>query len=247
MHSALIGYFRDALSEQLPDDLSARQEEGIAIQMENGPERFRADIAVLEDGSWRSGVAPVWAPGKESEGGVTVTEPVILEMEPATERWIEIREESGRLVTVIEILSPANKWGEGRDVYRRKQQAYIDARVNLVEIDLLRAGRHTLAFDWGLLEPERQTNYAVCVFRASRPFARAVYPSCMSRPLPVISVPLRQEDADIPVALQPLLNRAYSNGRHWQGDFTTPLLPTMPENQAAWVRERLLAAGLVCP
>lgn len=71
-----------------------------------------------------------------------------LEDEPRTQRHLEIVDlsDGGRVVTVIEILSPANKIGDPeRQLYVQKQRQYLDARVNLFEIDLLRQGDFVLA------------------------------------------------------------------------------------------------------
>ena len=48
-----------------------------------------------------------------------------------------------RLVTSIELLSPSNKnpGEQAGFLYRKKQQELLGSNVNLVEIDLLRAGR----------------------------------------------------------------------------------------------------------
>jgi hypothetical protein len=58
---------------------------------------------------FRGGVAlaaPVRAP--------TATPPRRIFIDDEVERWIEIRDETGRLVTVIELLSPSNK-GEAQN------------------------------------------------------------------------------------------------------------------------------------
>src|SRR5262249_25122522 len=48
---------------------------------------------------------------------------------------------SGQVVTVIEVLSPANKRsGEGRRSYMEKRDHVLGSQTNLVELDLLRAG-----------------------------------------------------------------------------------------------------------
>ena len=47
------------------------------------------------------------------------------------------------VVTVIEVLSPANKTvGEGHRLYRRKQQEVLNSQAHLIEIDLLAEGLH---------------------------------------------------------------------------------------------------------
>jgi hypothetical protein len=58
------------------------------------------------------------------------------------ENYLEIHEvETGELVTVLELLSPANKLhNQGREEYERKRDQIFRSRTNLEEIDLLRAG-----------------------------------------------------------------------------------------------------------
>jgi hypothetical protein len=63
--------------------------------------------------------------------------------------------------------------------------------------------------------------------------------------LPTIRVPLRANDPDVPLALQPLIDQCYRSGRYWLTDFRRPLDPPLPPEDAAWVEERLRAAGLV--
>ena len=54
-----------------------------------------------------------------------------------------IYRETGDVVTVIEVLSPANKSGEGRKQYIAKQNDLLQTHANLVEIDLLSSGQST--------------------------------------------------------------------------------------------------------
>jgi Protein of unknown function (DUF4058) len=70
---------------------------------------------------------------------IRVTLPLTEEI---TERYLEIREvKTGKVVTVVEVLSPKNKRvGEGRDKYLTKRQKLLNSATHLVEIDLLRTG-----------------------------------------------------------------------------------------------------------
>ena len=139
VHTVLIGYVRDALAEELPADLHARAEEEVHIATEGSLERFRADVAVAEMTKQQ---LPLVLPAvAHSNGGTAVAEPEIIELDQLPRRWVEIRDKSGKLVTVIEVLSPSNKLEPGRSVYLQKQQDYLAAGVNLLEIDLLRIGR----------------------------------------------------------------------------------------------------------
>lgn len=117
-----------------------------------------------------------------------------------------------------------------------------------MEIDLLRGGEHVLAFSREALSPaEAACPYMICVCRASNRTARAVYPIPLAHRLPAIAIPLRETDADVPLDLQPLLDRAYENGRHWQEDFAQPLSPPLTAEEQTWAAERLRTAGLMEP
>ena len=51
------------------------------------------------------------------------------------------RDAHTQLITVLELLSPSYKLeSEDRERYRQKRQALINARINVVEIDLVRQG-----------------------------------------------------------------------------------------------------------
>src|SRR5438552_7171583 len=73
--------------------------------------------------------------------------------DPITETFVEIPDlaSGGRLVTVLEILSPTNKTpGEAQEKYLQKRHELYSGEVNLVEIDLLRGG------DWVLAVPQNR-------------------------------------------------------------------------------------------
>ena len=59
------------------------------------------------------------------------------------EWYLEIRDVgTGKLVTVIEVLSPTNKsHGAGRKKYCKKRNRIFGSNTSLIEIDLLRAGK----------------------------------------------------------------------------------------------------------
>jgi hypothetical protein len=81
------------------------------------------------------------------------------------------------LVTGIEFLSPSNKYkGAGRDKYIAKQREILRSRANLVEVDLLRSGRHSIAIPEHLIVPALPHAYRVCLSRSDRPFEYEWYP-----------------------------------------------------------------------
>ena len=67
------------------------------------------------------------------------------------EAFIEIRHlASKKLVTIIEVVSPANKvrGSNGRASFLKKRQEALTSKVHWVEIDLLRGARRLSRFRW---------------------------------------------------------------------------------------------------
>lgn len=243
VHTALIGFIREVLAEELPPDLSARAEEEVAVGCEDEEllTRYRADVAV--SAVWPAGLPDVWQ--GSSESAVAVAEPEILEMDLLTERWVEIRDTNSRLITVIEVLSPANKRGPGRTVYVQKQQDYLAAGVNLVEIDLLRLGQPVfLEKVISKLRKSEETRYLVAATRAARLSQMEIYYCPFRDRLPPVRVPLRVTDHDVLLELQPLIDRVYRTGRYWQISHRDVPPPALPPADADWVQERLHQTGL---
>lgn len=135
VHPTLLTLIRSALREELPSDLMLRVEERVEVA-DTGKE-YRADISVVEP--WQRGFPPLWRPDDESSAIVTVTEPMVYFLEPERERWLEIRDARGRVITVIQLISPTNKSDGGWREYRQKQADLLAGGVNLVEIDFFAA------------------------------------------------------------------------------------------------------------
>lgn len=243
VHTILIAYIRDALSGELPADLIVRAEERVSLIGGEKPETRVPDVAIVE--SWKRGLPPIWQPEVPEGGSVAVAEPFICHEPPETERWLEIRDARGEVITVIEILSPVNKREDGWLAYRAKQQELIHAGVNLVEIDLLHGGSHVTAVSLAQLTFPPGTCHHVCVTRSALSLSRReVYFCPLREPLPAIRIPLRLSDPDVPLALQPLIDRCYRTGRYWLADYSHAAESLVAAEDAAWVAERLHAAGL---
>ena len=106
-------------------------------------------------------------------GAITLAErdaPVLVHSPPRDvhETYVAIldRQSGERVVTVIEVLSPTNKYaGPGRTSYLAKQDEILRGPVHLVEIDLLRTGPHVLAVPEYAARREAEYDYLVCVSR----------------------------------------------------------------------------------
>jgi hypothetical protein len=248
VHARLIVYAGDALQGVLPSGLRARVEESVLLESPQGfgDHPLFPDVRVVEYTSRRRTEA---RPGAGSAGA----EPVLVEAEaePVTETFLEIidRESGNRVVTVIEFLSPANKSpGPNREQYLRKQREICSSDANLVEIDLNRFGTHTLAFPLEHLKPQGRTAYMACVRRATRRGKAEVYPMPLWEPLPVVKVPLRPGDADVPLDLQALVQQCYRNGAY-EGTLNYAAEPDPPLSGAdkEWADARLHEKGLRPP
>jgi hypothetical protein len=245
VHASLIIYARDALQGILPGGLRARVEERVLLETPQGigDHPLFPDLRVVEYASQRGTQA-------RPAAGVAVAEqvPVEIAIEPVTDKFLEIIDpESGnRVVTVVEFLSPSNKlYGANRELYLRKQREVCTSDANLVEIDLNRVGPHTLAFPLQHLRPQWHTAYMTCVRRATRPKVAEVYPMPLWQRLPIIKVPLRPEDTDVPLNLQALVEQCYRNGAY-EGTLNYALDPDPPLLGAEkdWAEEWLIEKGL---
>jgi hypothetical protein len=175
--------------------------------------------------------------------------PVLVELadEPMTQGFIQIIDtrSGNRVVTVIEVLSPANKRaGQGQQMFLQKQQECREAGISRVEIDLLRGGRRVLSVPEERVPLSCRTPYRICVRRSWRPSAAELYPAPLREPLPGISVPLRQGDQDVPLTLQPLVDQAYLSGEYDDTDYRSDPVPALDAADAAWADQLLREKGL---
>ncbi|HEX5272107.1 MAG TPA: DUF4058 family protein [Gemmataceae bacterium] len=175
--------------------------------------------------------------------GAVATAPLILSAalpEAVPHVSVQIRDIARRrLITCIEVLSPTNKYGTGRDEYEAKRLEVLSGGAHLFEIDLLRAGARFPTND-----PLPPVPYFVFISRAGSPSKVAVWPILLEQPLPTIPVPLLPDDPDVPLDLQAALSAEYDViGYDELVDYTQPPLGPLTPAQAAWIEERLRSAG----
>ncbi len=243
VHASLIIYARDQLQGKLPGDLRARVEERVVVEPGEGEDRnMYPDIRVVERGRGPSAAATAMT-------DVAVLEPVILQLEdePMTETFIEIIDVGSgkRVVTVIEVVSMAIKLpGDSQQKYRRKQEELSAGGVSLVELDLLRAGQRRLGIPYRRLPISRRTTYQVCVRRGWQPAAVEIYPVPLRQRLPIVKVPLRKTDADVPLDLQALIEQCYRNGGYDADiDYRCAPVPPLSADDAQWADALLCGQG----
>lgn len=242
LHQSLITYSRDALQPMLRPRYHARIGERLYVIPP-----YRAiypDVTVVQR---RPAPEPVSAPGTAV---LTSDTPVVLTVPPQEirEPFVEILDLAGggRVVTVIEVLSPANKTpGEGHELYRRKQKEVLTSDTHLVEIDLLRQGEHTLAVPWHALELYRPWHYLVSVSRAGQRDQFEVYFLTVRQRLPRVAIPLKAPDPDVVLDLQAVFERCYEHGAYADlVDYSADPQPPLSPEDAAWAAELLREKGL---
>jgi hypothetical protein len=242
-HTMLIGYLRDALQERLPEDLVAgAEEEIVTIGASEMAKTYRPDVNIQEPWTLKESGAEALAVGPPP---TLASEPIRVLVDEETERWLEIRDTTGRLITVLELLSPTNKLESAdRDGYLRKRRSFISGRVNLVEIDFVRQGAPVFANPVRNVLQQAGACYGICVFRAVCPGGFAAYPLRLRERLPIVRVPLRPTDADVTVDLQPLIDQCHERGRYHLLNYRLDLDPPLSPEDAVWADQILKEHGL---
>lgn len=127
------------------------------------------------------------------------------------EEYIEIRQRNdSRLVTLVEVVSPANKTTPaGRQAYLDKRREAKGTSASMVEIDLVLQGQPTLEYSRDGL-PE--WDYAVTVTRATQPERHEIYTATLQKRLPRFRLPLAGDDRDTVLDLHSVFTRCYDQG-----------------------------------
>jgi hypothetical protein len=239
-HDSVITYLREALQASLPaPDFSAL---GRRIWIEVARRSVGPDVQIQR---LQAGLSP----RRHAAAATTdlVARPVIVKVahDEFREPFVEIytrSDEGKRLVTSIEVLSLSNKaQGEqGREIYLRKQREVLASKTHLVEIDLLRAGKHVSAVPLEAAIDECGTfDYHVSIRCFDDDDGFSVYPIHLEERLPPIDIPLLPGDPPVTLDLQSVFVRCYDAGPysrevHYYEDKIVPALPT---DQARWASE----------
>src|SRR4051794_30442214 len=136
VHNRLIVYMAEQIQPLLRPRYVAAVEARVYIE---GPERkVMPDVSILRPAAAVRAVAS-GAAVMEMDAPVEV----IVPSSEAKETYLQILDLNAgqRVVAVVEVVSPSNKYaGTGRDLYVTKQQEVLESPVHLIEVDLLRHG-----------------------------------------------------------------------------------------------------------
>jgi hypothetical protein len=154
---------------------------------------------------------------------------------------IEIRDAANRqLVTAIEVLSPTNKRGDGREEYLAKRRRILLSTAHLLEIDLLRQGQRV-----PMQKPLPKTPYFIFLSRVEKRPITEIWPISLAEPLPMVPVPLLSDDNDEALDLQQAFAAIYDLlGYDLALDYSKPPEIPLPQEDSVWAETLLRAAGL---
>jgi hypothetical protein len=234
---SFLGELRNALLADLLPRYDVRVEEYLMLTEEDHNfHRLRPDISIASTESWKPAPA---SPG----AGVAVVEPVVSELEypafePLTQRRLRvIHRPSERLVTAIELLSPANKSpGEGGiGTYLEKRAELLTCQCHLIELDLLRGGQRL-----PMSGPLPPGDYYAYIGRLGRKPRVQVVGWPLRLKLPTIPVPLLSEDPELPLDLQAVFQATYEPAFYDRRlPYDRPLDPPLRADDEVWVKQAL--------
>ncbi len=146
-----------------------------------------------------------------------------------------------KLVALIEVVSPTNKAaGPGRVSYQAKQPETLERDCHLIEIDLLRNGRHVLCVPEWRVEFLRPFHSLCCVSRWPARNRYEVYPLLLRQRLPRLKIPLGDDDPDAVLDLQAALEQVYTEGRYARRiRYDQPCEPPLAPDDQIWAIEQL--------
>ena len=235
-HTGFIAELAAALVPRIRPKYVARKERRIYVEHSYPADDrlVRADVAVISDER-----ASVESP--EPGAARAAVSPVVLHLpmpEERRESFLTLRDrQTMHVVTVIELLSPANKrpGGDGRREYLSKRESVLGSTTHLVELDLLREGERLPT-----VEPLPPGDYYAFVCRQRR-YQAEVYGWTLRDRLPTIPIPLAGDDPDVRIDLAEVFTSTYDRaGYDYSLDYTRPIQPPLSEPDARWAQAVLV-------
>jgi hypothetical protein len=230
-HERFLPHAAEVIGAQLAAHYIVKIDEHVYIHEPSADRRSfagRGDVFVAER---RAPVEQTTAAATVLAEAPAVVELPVVDVEGIS--YLEIRDRRDRrLVTVIELLSPANKYSSpDRDQYLVKRGRLLASAVHLVEIDLLRGGPR-MPFASALPE----CDYYAMVSRMEKRPKADFWAIHLRNPLPVIPIPLRQPEPDARLDLQAVLHHVYDAARYGNYVYEGTPQPALRGEDAAWAQ-----------
>jgi hypothetical protein len=244
-HPALWPDVHNRLIAALADDLSERVAPRYYVGLERRTYLLKADDLVFV-GRPDLAVAPTSGPPAVALQPTT-TSTLVLEVDvpmqdEVSENFLEIHEvKTGKLITIVELLSPVNKLHkQGREEYERKRGYVFRSWTSLVEIDLLRAGE-----PMPVIGAQVKSDYRLLVSQGTHRPRAALMAFMLRQPIPAFTLPLLPDDEEPEVTLNHILHDLYRRARFdLRLDYTQPPVPSLSEADRVWAQELIQASGL---
>ena len=207
VHNSLLAATRDALAPRVaPKYYVGLERRTYLLTTDELVLIGMTDVSVAGGGATRP---PAPSPDAPSSAPAAV-ETIVPIADEVGESYLEIHDVAeGRLVTALELLSPANKLhAAGREQLLAKRSATFRTRTSWIEVDLLREGQ---PMPLGKRIPT--SDYRILVSRGStRPHAQ-LFCFDLRQPIPEIPVPLLPGDIDVSLDLGAILHETYERAR----------------------------------
>ena len=232
-HETLAGAIRAQLVAALPDHYAALLAKRYVLD--------RGELGIIDVPGERAGYPDVHVATRRIAETVASIQPTVVLPGPMIEEVpqvsVEVRDVAGRrLVTLIEILSPANKRPDGMRDYQARRMDVLATATHLIEVDLLRGGQRIRL----LADPPPAPYYAY-VSRADRRPWTEVWPLALRHRLPVLPVPLLPPDPDVALDLQAAVDACFTLVRYERliDDSAPPPGSPLDAADRAWPAERM--------
>jgi hypothetical protein len=236
MHARLIVAIANQLQPKVDPRYIASVEERVFI---SGPQRRLPDVWIQKVPT-AEGATPL--PEFDSDTAVIVE----VENLEIHETRVEILDSYNamKLIALIEVVSPTNKMaGPGRVSYKAKQTETLARECHLIEIDLLRRGRHVLCIPEWRVKPLNPFDYLCCVSPWPTRNRFALYPRTLRERLPRMKIPLAGDDPDTVLDLQSALEQVYVEGRYGRRiRYHDKCKPRLSPRDQTWANETIAAS-----
>lgn len=229
VHNRLIAAIADAISPEVaPDYYVGLERRAYLIKPDDIVFIGRPDVSVVGDGT------PLLVQSApHANEVVTVEVPMADEL---GEDYLEIHEvKTGRLVTMIEVLSPTNKVSkDGRAQYLEKRTQILRTRTNLVEIDLLRDGE-----PMPLIGDPPRSHYQILVSCGHLRPKSQLYSFSVRQAIPTFPLPLLPHEEQPDIELNTILHDLYTRARFdLRLDYSQSLpAPPLSEEDCDWINQ----------
>ena len=213
-HHELISSIRAQLNTRLPRGYATIVEQQVRLLPAGEAEGYgrpvrhrQPDLGVVRDGGGESSASP--ASVASLEPTVAILDEALVEVKQTFLQVVSVPDRD--LVTTVEVLSPTNKQGEGREIYLMKRGESWAAEANLLELDLLLRGRR---LDPQTAMPPPGGGYCAVLSRAPTFPNVQIYRWPAADPLPTVPVPLLPGDGDVALDLRAAVDEVYDRGRY---------------------------------